>query len=189
MPTLPHGPFVRDDYLKSVPPGHREIARRLCDALERAFGRGAATLYAGFPVVMRDGEWFGGFAIRKSGPVAYCCSPGAMAKHGKALAPFMQGKSCIAVKAIAPGRSKALPAGATLDDVVVLVERAWRTTKTAGGMMSKTERTKRERAKAAAKAPPRKPAACSGRKAAAKPRAGSSAMPTSKRAPRSATRR
>ena len=189
MPTLPHGPFIRADYLKTVPAAHRAIADLLCDALERVFGRGAATLYAGFPVVVREGEWFGGFAIRKSGPVAYCCSPGAKAKHGKALAPFMQGKSCVAVKAIAPGRSKALPGGATTDEIVSLVERAWRTTKTEGGMMSKAERTKRERAKAAANAPPRKPAARARRTPPAKPGAGASAMPTSKRAPRSAARR
>ena len=189
MPTLPHGPFVRADYLKGVPRGHLEIAKRLCDALERAFGRGTATLYGGFPVVMRDGEWFGGFAIRKSGPVAYCCSPGAMAKHGKELAPFMQGKSCIAVKAIAPGRSKALPAGATLDEVVSLVERAWRTTKTAGGMMSKTERARRERMKAAAGTPTRKTAAGARSKHAPKHAPKSDARSTAGRAARGTLRR
>jgi hypothetical protein len=77
--------------------------------------------------------------------VAYCCDHAAIAKHAAALKPFLSGKSCIKVKAIAAGKSRALPAGATLDEVVLLVERVWRTAAKGEGSMSKADRAKRDR--------------------------------------------
>jgi len=145
MPTAPHAPFARAAYLRTVAAKDRALAGRLCDALERAFGAGTIALYSGFPVVMRDGAWFGGFAVRATGTMAYCCDHAAIAKHAAALKPFLSGKSCIKVKALAPGKSRALPAGATLDEVVLLVERVWRTAAKGEGSMSKADRAKRDR--------------------------------------------
>lgn len=145
MPTAPHAPFVRAAYLRTVAAKHRALAERLCDALERAFGAGTIALYSGFPVVMRDGAWFGGFAVRATGTTAYCCDHAAIAKHAAELKPFLSGKSCIKVKAVGAGKSRALPEGATLDEVVLLVERVWRTAAKGEGSMSKADRAKRDR--------------------------------------------
>jgi len=145
MPTAPHAPFARAAYLRTVAAKDRALVGRLCDALERAFGAGTIALYSGFPVVMRDDAWFGGFAVRATGTMAHCCDHAAIAKRAAALKPFLSGKSCIKVKALAPGKSRALPAGATLDEVVLLVERVWRTAAKGEGSMSKADRAKRDR--------------------------------------------
>jgi len=132
-------PYVRAAYLKSVSDADRALAARLCELLEAAFDVNDIAIYAGFPIVVRDMEWIAGFAMRKSGPVAYCCSPATLAELGAELKPYMSGKSCVAVK---PRR------GETIDDVLALIARAFKVASAHGGMISKTDAKKREKLRA-----------------------------------------
>jgi len=132
-------PYVRAAYLKSVSDADRALAARLCELLEAAFDVTDIAIYAGFPIVVRDMEWIAGFAMRKSGPVAYCCSPATLAELGTELKPYMSGKSCVAVK---PRR------GETIDDVLALIARAFKVASAHGGMISKTDAKKREKLRA-----------------------------------------
>lgn len=132
-------PYVRAAYLKSVSDADRALAARLCELLEAAFDVTDIAIYAGFPIVVRDMEWIAGFAMRKSGPVAYCCSPATLAELGAELKPYMSGKSCVAVK---PRR------GETIDDVLALIARAFKVASAHGGMISKTDAKKREKLRA-----------------------------------------
>jgi hypothetical protein len=132
-------PYTRATYLKSVSDADRALATRLCELLEAAFDVKDIAIYAGFPIVVRDMEWIAGFAMRKSGPVAYCCSPATLAELGAELKPYMSGKSCVAVK---PRR------GETLDDVLALIARAFKVASAHGGMISKTDAKKREKLRA-----------------------------------------
>ena len=132
-------PYTRATYLKSVSDADRALATRLCELLEAAFDVKDIAIYAGFPIVVRDMEWIAGFAMRKSGPVAYCCSPATLAELGAELKPYMSGKSCVAVK---PRR------GETIDDVLELVARAFKVASAHGGMISKTDAKKREKLRA-----------------------------------------
>ena len=117
------------------------MAKRLCELLESAFDGKDIQVYAGFPIVVRDMEWIAGFAMRASGPVAYCCSPATLAEMGAELKPYMSGKSCIAVK---PRK------GESIEEVLGLVGRAFQQASKSGGMISKTDLRKRDRARAEA---------------------------------------
>lgn len=132
-------PYKRATFLKSVSDADRALATRLCELLEAAFDVKDIVIYAGFPIVVRDMEWIAGFAMRKSGPVAYCCSPATLAELGAELKPYMSGKSCVAVK---PRR------GETIDDVLALVARAFKVASVHGGVISKTDAKKREKLRA-----------------------------------------
>lgn len=132
--------YDRAAYLATVPAKQRALAEQLCDLLEASFPASDIQIYGGFPIVVRDMEWIAGFAMRAGGPVAYCCSPATLAAMGDELKPYMSGKSCIAVKA---------RKGERIDDVLALVGRAFRTASRAGGMISKTDARKRERARRA----------------------------------------
>lgn len=134
-------PYTRATYLKSVSDADRALATRLCELLEAAFDVKDIAIYAGFPIVVRDMEWIAGFAMRKSGPIAYCCSPATLAELGAELKPYMSGKSCVAVK---PRR------GETMDDVLALIARAFKVASAHGGMISKTDAKKREKMREAA---------------------------------------
>lgn len=149
-------PYTRATYLKSVSDADRALATRLCELLEAAFDVKDIAIYAGFPIVVRDMEWIAGFAMRKSGPVAYCCSPATLAELGAELKPYMSGKSCVAVK---PRR------GETIDDVLALVARAFKVASAHGGMISKTDAKKREKLRAASE--PSVAANAAGKKASA----------------------
>jgi len=133
-------PYVRATFLKSIADGDRALAVRLCDALEAAFDVKDIVLYAGFPIVVRDMEWVAGFAMRKAGPIAYCCSPATLAAMGAALKPYMSGKSCIAVK---PRK------GETIDDVLALIGRAFKVASAHGGMICKADAKQRAKLRAA----------------------------------------
>lgn len=149
-------PYTRATFLKSVSDADRALATRLCELLEAAFDVKDIAIYAGFPIVVRDMEWIAGFAMRKSGPVAYCCSPATLAELGTELKPYMSGKSCVAVK---PRR------GETMDDVLALVARAFKLASAHGGMISKTDAKKREKLRAASE--PSVSAKAAGKKASA----------------------
>jgi hypothetical protein len=139
-PSEKFSPYQRTTFLASVAPTDRAIAARLCDALEAAFDVQDIAIYSGFPIVVRDMEWIAGFAMRKSGPIAYCCSPATLAELGAELKPYMSGKSCVAVK---PRR------GETIDVVLALIARAFKVASAHGGMISKTDAKKREKLRAA----------------------------------------
>lgn len=136
-------PYARTAYLATVPPAHRAIAGRLCRLLEAAFARRDIRLYSGFPIVVRDMEWIAGFAIRKSGPVAYCCSPATLAAMGAELRPYLSGKSCVAVK---PRK------GEDIEVVLEIIGRAFRKASEHGGVISKTDARRRESTRSAAAA-------------------------------------
>jgi hypothetical protein len=139
-PTERFAPYVRATFLKSVADRDRALAARLCDALEAAFDVKDIALYAGFPIVVRDMEWIAGFAMRKAGPIAYCCSPATLTAMGAELKPYMSGKSCIAVK---PRR------GETIDEVLALIARAFQVASMHGGMISKADAKRRDTLRAA----------------------------------------
>ncbi|MCE2882730.1 MAG: hypothetical protein LW636_10305 [Planctomycetaceae bacterium] len=148
-PSAKFSPYSRKSFLATVPAEQRALAERLCALLEAAFATKDIAVYSGFPIVVRDMEWIAGFAMRKSGPVAYCCSPATLAEMGAELKPYMSGKSCIAVK---PRK------GESIDAVLALVARAFKVASRHGGMISKADRRARERARAAdSKSPAPKP--------------------------------
>lgn len=132
--------YDRRAYLATVGERDRAIAARLCAMFEKVFPAKERHLYAGMPVAIRDMEWLAGFAMRSAHPVAYCCAPRALAELRDVLKPYLSGKSCIAVK---PRR------GETLDDVLSVVDRAFRAASRSGGVISKADLAKRERARAA----------------------------------------
>ncbi|MFM7259661.1 MAG: hypothetical protein ACKO3W_03570 [bacterium] len=140
-PTEKFAPYRKSAFLSTVAAADRALANRLCALLEAAFGVKDIKIYAGFPIVVRDMEWIAGFAMRKNGPIAYCCSPATLAAMGAELKPYMSGKSCIAVK---PRK------GETIDDVLALVGRAFQQASKSGGMICKADRRKRDRARAEA---------------------------------------
>jgi len=143
-PANKFAPYRRAAFLASVDPERRPMAERLCDLLESAFEAKDIQVYAGFPIVVRDMEWIAGFAMRASGPVAYCCSPATLAEMGAELRPYMSGKSCIAVK---PRK------GESIDAVLALVGRAFKAASSYGGMISKADLKQREARREKRKAP------------------------------------
>lgn len=149
-PAHKFAPYRRDAFLATVDDRHRATAERLCAMLEAAFDRKDIQIYAGFPIVVRDMEWIAGFAVRASGPVAYCCSPATLAEMGAELKPYMSGKSCLAVK---PRK------GESIDVVLALVARAFKVASRHGGMISKTDRKKRDALRSKKQAPSSKRAA------------------------------
>lgn len=165
--TLPKAPFNRAAFLKTVPAPDRPVAARLCDALERAYGKDEIILYSTFPVVIRDGEWYGGFAMRASGPMAYCCCAGARAKYSAEMKPFMSGKGCMKIKATKT---------ATVDDAIALVERVWIESAKGPGCISKGDAAERDRDRKRAGAG----AAAAGRTAAGTATAGRAAKSTAR---------
>jgi hypothetical protein len=150
-------PYDRAAYLKTVAAAERPLAQRLCEALERAYGVRDIVLYAGFPVVIRDGEWFGGFAMRSKGPIAYICGPAGQA--AKDLDPLRTGKACIGVRA-----TKTLP----LETVLARIEAVWKASSAGKGSISKAAAAARDRARAKAASPAAKGSAPAARKAATK---------------------
>ena len=142
-PASKFSPYRRAEFLQSVAAKDRAMAERLCDLLEAAFAPADIQIYSGFPIVVRDMEWIAGFAMRASGPVAYCCSAGTLAEMGAELTPYMSGKSCVAVK---PRK------GESIEVVLALVARAFKAASRHGGMISKTDLRKREAARQKASA-------------------------------------
>jgi hypothetical protein len=142
-PASKFSPYRRAEFLQSVAAKDRAMAERLCDLLEAAFAPADIQIYSGFPIVVRDMEWIAGFAMRASGPVAYCCSAGTLAEMGTELTPYMSGKSCVAVK---PRK------GESVEVVLALVARAFKAASRHGGMISKTDLRKREAARQKASA-------------------------------------
>jgi len=140
-PTEKFAPYRKSAFLATVAADDRALANRLCALLEAAFDVKDIKIYAGFPIVVRDMEWIAGFAMRKYGPIAYCCSPATLAAMGDELKPYMSGKSCIAVK---PRK------GESIDDVLALVGRAFQQASKSGGIICKADRRKRDRARAEA---------------------------------------
>lgn len=134
-------PYRRASFLATLAEADRALATRLCALLEAAFDLKDIAIYSGFPIVVRDMEWIAGFAMRKSGPIAYCCSPATLAAMGVELKPYMSGKSCIAVK---PRK------GESIDEVLALVGRAFQQASKSGGMICKSDLRKRDRARAEA---------------------------------------
>lgn len=139
-PSEKFAPYRRAEFLRTVSVERRALAERLCALLESAFDPKDITIYAGFPIVVRDMEWIAGFAMRVAGPVAYCCSPATLAELGAELKPYMSGKSCVAVK---PRK------GESIETVLALVGRAFATASRHGGMICKADARKRERLRAA----------------------------------------
>jgi hypothetical protein len=137
--TAKFSTYRRAEYLKTVSEKDRALAERLCALLEAAFDPREIAIYSGFPIVVRDMEWIAGFAMRKSGPVAYCCSPATLAAMGSELEPYMSGKSCVGVK---PRR------GETIESVLALVGRAFAMASRGGGVISQADAKKRERMRA-----------------------------------------
>ena len=180
-PADKFAPYDRSRFLAGVAAGDRALAERLCDLLEAAFEAKDIAIYAGFPIVVRDMEWIAGFAMRKSGPVAYCCSPATLAAMGDELKPYMSGKSCIAVKA---------RKGERIDDVLELVGRAFLAASRTGGMISKTDARKRERARRAGanSSSVTKSASKSGSKSVAKSASKSASKSVAKSASKSAAK-
>lgn len=133
------GPYKRKDYLASVPAARRATAERLCKLLEDAYPVAQIRLYRGFPIVVRDGEWMAGFAMRAKCPTIYCCSPHTLAVLGEELKPLMVGKSCLELRA---------KGGVTLEQAFELIGRAFRVSREGAGQISETDRRKRARAKA-----------------------------------------
>lgn len=125
----------RKAFLARVPAAHVAIATKLCNLLEAYFETRDITIYSGFPIVIRDGEWTAGFAIRTKGPIVYCCSPKTMVVMGKQLAPLMSGKSCIHLRPVP---------GITMEQALALVAKAFGLAAKHGGMISKADARKRE---------------------------------------------
>lgn len=138
----------RKAFLATVPTAHVAIATKLCNLLEAYFEERDITLYSGFPIVIRDGEWTAGFAIRGKGPIVYCCSPKTLAVMGRELAPLMSGKSCIHLRPVQ---------GITMEQALALVAKAFGLAAQHGGMISKADAQKREAARKRAAAGPAKP--------------------------------
>lgn len=165
-PASKFAPYDRRAFLAAQPAAGRALAQRLCDLLESAFASKDISIYAGFPIVVRDMEWIAGFAMRAAGPVAYCCSPATLAAMGAELKPYMSGKSCVAVK---PRK------GESIDVVLELVGRAFALASRHGGMISQRDAKLRERQRTLAErssdaAKPQKPAATANRSVARKKR-------------------
>ena len=139
--------YDRKAYLATVPPQDRALAERLCRLLERTFpGKSAISLYGGFPVAMRDGEWLAGFAMRSRAPVVYLCAPAVHVELGAELKPFMSGKSCLELR----------PRGEVdLEALLALVARAYRVAARSPGLISKADARKRDAARARRIAPSR----------------------------------
>jgi len=140
-------PYSRKAYLATVAPKDRGAAERLCKLLEAAYPKKEISLYSGFPVVVRDGEWLAGFAMRAKCPMIYVCSPHTLSVMGKELKPLMAGKACLELRA---------KGGVSLEDAYALVERAFLVSREGPGMISETDRRRRERARASK--PARRPA-------------------------------
>ena len=138
-PALKFSTYSRAAFLKTVPPSDLATAVKLCALLEAAFSVQQISIYAGFPVVVRDMEWVAGFAMRVRGPIAYCCSKEVLATMGNELAPFMCGKVCVAVKA---------KNGVTLDAVLAIIGRAFVVTSKHGGVICKAAVKKRDKLRA-----------------------------------------
>lgn len=147
-PAEKFAPYDRKAFLAEVPPAHLAIATKLCNLLEAYFETRDITIYSGFPIVIRDGEWTAGFAIRSKGPIVYCCSPRTLAVMGKQLAPLMSGKSCIHLRPVP---------GITMEQALALVAKAFGLAAKHGGMISKVDAKKRESARTRAAAGPAKP--------------------------------
>ncbi|MEY4675136.1 MAG: hypothetical protein RL148_2920 [Planctomycetota bacterium] len=140
-PSEKFAPYDRKAFLATVPAAHRAIATKLCNLLEAYFETRDITIYSGFPIVVRDGEWTAGFAIRSKGPMVYCCSPRTLAVMGKELAPLMSGKSCLHLRPVK---------GLDLEAGLALVAKAFGLAARHGGMISKADARKRDAAKARA---------------------------------------
>lgn len=132
--------YRRKDYLATVPSGQRATAERLCRLLEQAYPVSQIRLYRGFPIVVRDGEWMAGFAMRARSPMVYCCAPHVLDAMGAELRPLMWGKSCLELRA---------KGGLTLEQAFELVGRAFRLSREGAGRISEGDRRKRERSRAA----------------------------------------
>lgn len=133
-------PYRRKDYLAGVPAARRATAERLCQLLEAAYPVSQIQLYRGFPIVVRDGEWLAGFAMRAKHPMVYCCAPHVLEEMGAELQPLMSGKSCLELRA---------KGGLSLEQAFELVGRAFRLSREGAGSISETERRKRARKRAA----------------------------------------
>lgn len=153
------GPYRRKDYLATVPADRRATAERLCELLEQAYPVSSIQLYRGFPIVVRDGEWMAGFAMRAKCPTVYCCSPHVLSEMGEELKPLMVGRSCLELRA---------KGGLTLEDALELIGRAFRTSRRGPGRISETDKRKRERARATAQPAARKTKAAKNAKNAKK---------------------
>src|SRR4029434_8659126 len=92
-------PYRRKAYLAGVPADRRATAERLCELLEDAYPVSMIQLYRGFPIVVRDGDWMAGFAMRAKCPTIYCCSPHVMEVMGEELRPLLVGKACLELRA------------------------------------------------------------------------------------------
>lgn len=134
------GPYRRHAYLATVPVAQRGTAERLCKLLEQAYPVSAIQIYRGFPIVVRDGEWLAGFAMRARSPMVYCCAPRVLDVMGAELKPLMSGKSCLELRA---------KGGLTLEQAFELVGRAFRLSREGAGRISQAERKERERKRAA----------------------------------------
>lgn len=147
----------RKAFLATVPAAHAAVATKLCNLLEAFFEERDIAIYSGFPIVIRDGEWTAGFAIRSKGPIVYCCSPKTLAVMGRELAPLMSGKSCIHLRPVP---------GITMEQALALVAKAFGLAAQHGGMISKADAKQRDAARKRAAAGPAKPV----RKVAKRPR-------------------
>lgn len=127
--------YKRKAYLASVPEQKRATAERLCKLLEAAYPVSEIVIYSGFPVVVRDGEWRAGFAMRARCPMIYCCSPHTLKKMGRELAPLLSGKSCLELRA---------KGGVSLEEAFDLVRRAFLESTKGPGSISQTDRRRRD---------------------------------------------
>jgi hypothetical protein len=143
-------PYDRRAYLGTVAAKDRPTAERLCALLEQVFPAKDIVLYTGFPIVVRDGEWLAGFAMRKKCPMIYCCSPRTLEAMGRELAPLMTGRACLELRA---------KGGLTIEDAFDLVGRAFAMAATGPGMISEADRRRRDVVKRASPAPTMKRAA------------------------------
>lgn len=131
------GPYKRKDYLATLPAAQRATAERLCTLLEDAYPVSLIRLYRGFPIVVRDGEWMAGFAMRAKGPMIYCCSSHVLDVMGDELEPLKSGVSCLELRA---------KGDLSLEQAFERIGRAFRVSREAAGQISETDRRKRERA-------------------------------------------
>jgi hypothetical protein len=148
-------PYDRTSYLDTVAAKDRALAERLCRMLEKVFpGKSAISLYGGFPVAMRDGEWLAGFAMRAKAPMIYLCAPAVQDRMGAELKPFMRGRSCLELRP---------RGGVDLAALLDLVERAFRIAARSPGLISKTDAKRRDAARKAGAGSRRKSAAAASR--------------------------
>ena len=152
-------PYKRKAYLASVSAKDRPTAERLCKLLEEAYPPSEIVIYSGFPVVVRDGEWLAGFAMRAKCPMIYCCSPHTLQKMGKELKPLMAGKSCLELRA---------KGGVSLEQAYELVRRAFIESTKGPGSISETDRRRRDAARRKAALPAVKVAKKTAKKATKK---------------------